>query len=54
MGVEATAEPARAGRREAWVARATIHRLASDVSWAALTDTELLDGEKGCPSAGDE
>jgi hypothetical protein len=48
--LEATAELERAGR-EAWIARAMIHRLAFAANWAALTGTELLDGEEGCPSA---
>jgi len=55
--LEATAELERAGR-ESWIARAMIHRLASDASWAALAETdhldELLDDGEGCPSAGDE
>jgi hypothetical protein len=51
--LEATAELEQAGR-EARIARAMIHRLAFDVSWAMLTETELLDGGEGCASAGDE
>jgi hypothetical protein len=51
--LEATAELERAGR-EAWIARAMIHRLAFDAGCAAVTETERLDGEEGCSSAGDE
>jgi hypothetical protein len=50
--LEAAAELEREGR-EAWIARAMIHLLAFDASWAALCETELLDDEEGCPSAAD-